>query len=171
MEPFARTVGRHTSPPNRSLETHVPLGVNQRIDYSHEVRRHDSRAVRVLLIVLGFSFVGVGIAGIILPVVPATPFFLLAAACFARASERFYNWLLNNPTVGPTVREWRRYRSIPYRTKIYAIVLMAATLSMSIIFFVPDPYLKAALGTLGVFLAIWLWRIPSRDAPHRDRTS
>ena len=145
--------------------------MKQRIDYSHEVRKHDSRAMRVLLTVLGFSFVGVGIAGIILPVLPATPFFLLAAACFARASERFYNWLLNNPTVGPTVREWRRYRSIPRRTKILAIVLMAATLSVSIIFFVPDPYLKAALGTLGVLLAIWLWRIPSRDAPVRDRAS
>ena len=127
--------------------------------------------MRLLLTVLGFSFVGVGVAGIILPVLPATPFFLLAAACFARASERFYNWLLNHPTVGPTVQEWRRYRSIRYRTKLYAIVLMAGTLSVSIIFFVANPYLKAALGVLGVVLAIWLWRIPSRDAPRGNRAS
>jgi uncharacterized membrane protein YbaN (DUF454 family) len=127
--------------------------------------------MRLLLTVLGFTFVGVGVAGIVLPVLPATPFFLLAAACFARASERFYNWLLNHPTVGPTVQEWRRHRSIRYRTKLYAIVLMAVTLSVSIIFFVANPYLKAGLGILGVLLAIWLWRIPSRDAPPRTRKS
>lgn len=141
--------------------------MKQQVDYSHEVRKHDSRAMRVLLIVLGFSFVGLGAAGVILPVLPATPFFLLAAACFARASERFYNWLLNNPAVGPTVSEWRRYRSIRYRTKLLAIGLMAATLAVSITFFVPGVYLKAGLGVLGVLLAIWLWRIPSRDAPSR----
>lgn len=143
--------------------------MKQQVDYSHEVRKHDSHAIRVLLIVLGFVFVAIGIAGVILPVLPATPFFLLAAACFARASERFYNWLLNNPTVGPTVREWRRYRSIRYRTKLLAIALMAVTLSVSIVFFVPDPYLKAGLAVLGVLLAIWLWRIPSRDAPSKSR--
>lgn len=141
------------------------LSVKERIDYSHEVRKHDSRAMRLLFVVLGFSCVGVGIAGVILPVLPATPFFLLAAACFARASERFYNWLLNNRSVGPAIREWRRYRSIRYRTKLFAIALMASTLAISIIFFIADPYLKAGLAILGVLLAIWMWRIPSRDAP------
>ncbi|KPK17744.1 MAG: hypothetical protein AMJ67_12395 [Betaproteobacteria bacterium SG8_41] len=138
-------------------------------DYSHEVRKHDSRVMRLLYVALGFCFVGAGVAGVILPVLPATPFFLLAAACFARASERFYNWLLNNPTVGPTIREWRRYRSIRYRTKLLAIGLMAGTLAISIIFFVANPYLKVALTLLGILLAIWLWQIPSRDAPERSK--
>jgi uncharacterized protein len=151
------------------LAPQSPLAVKQQIDYSHEVRKHDSRAMRVLFIVLGFSFVGVGVAGVVLPVLPATPFFLLAAACFARASERFYNWLLNNPAVGPAIQEWRRYRSIRYRTKLFAIGLMTVTLAVSIIFFVPDAYLKAGLAVLGVLLAIGLWRIPSRDAPVRKR--
>ncbi|UCF75321.1 MAG: YbaN family protein [Betaproteobacteria bacterium] len=143
--------------------------MKQRIDYSHEVRKHDSRVMRLLYVALGFSFVGAGVAGVILPVLPATPFFLLAAACFARASERFYNWLLNNPTVGPTIREWRRYLSIRYRTKLLAIGLMAGTLAISIIFFVANPYLKVALTLLGILLAIWLWQIPSRDAPERSK--
>ncbi len=125
--------------------------------------------MRLLYVALGFCFVGAGVAGVILPVLPATPFFLLAAACFARASERFYNWLLNNPTVGPTIREWRRYRSIRYRTKLLAIGLMAGTLAISIIFFVANPYLKVALTFLGILLAIWLWQLPSRDAPERSK--
>jgi hypothetical protein len=98
-------------------------------------------------------------------VLPTTPFLLVAAACYARASERFYSWLLNNRTFGPTIHEWRRYRSIPYRTKLTAIVMMSLTLSSSIVFFVRNPYLQAALAMLGVTLAVWLYRIPSRDRP------
>jgi uncharacterized membrane protein YbaN (DUF454 family) len=139
--------------------------VSGQTDYSDEVRRHDSRAMRALFIVLGFAFVAIGVAGAILPLLPATPFFLLAAACFARASERFYNWLLNNRTFGPTIREWRRHRSIPYRTKLWAIALMSGTLATSTIFFVADPRAQAGLAVLGVVLAVWMWRIPSRDRP------
>lgn len=136
-----------------------------REDYSHEVRAHDSRAMRALLVVLGFLFVALGVAGAVLPVLPATPFFLLAAACFARASARFYNWLLNNPTFGPTIREWRRYRSIRFRTKVWAIVLMSTMLATSTIFFVENRNVQVGLAVLGVLLALWLWRIPSRDRP------
>ena len=134
-------------------------------DFSHEVRRHDSRAMRALFVALGLLCVGLGIAGAVLPVLPATPFFLLAAACFARASERFYNRLLNNPTFGPTIREWRRHHSIAYRTKLWAILLMTSMLAISTIFFVGDPVVQVGLATLGMLLAIWMWRVPSRDQP------
>ncbi len=134
-------------------------------DYSHETDVHPSRAVRVALVVAGTGFVGLGILGAFLPVLPTTPFMLLAAACYARASTRFYNGLLNNRTFGPTIREWRRYRSIPYRTKWMAIGLMAVTLTASIVFAVEDPWLRAALAAFGVLLAVWMARIPSRDRP------
>jgi hypothetical protein len=139
--------------------------VTEPVDYSHHVREHDSRVIRVVLAALGLVFVGVGIAGVVLPVLPATPFFLLAAACFARASVRFYNWLLNHRVVGPTVREWQMHRSIPYRTKLWAIALMLGTLAISTLFFVEGLVLQLLLAALGVLLAIWLWRVPSRDAP------
>lgn len=142
--------------------------MTERIDYSHHVRKHDSRIVRAVLVVLGLLCVGLGVAGLFLPLLPGTPFFLLAAACFARASTRFYNWLLNNPTVGPTVREWQAHRAIAYRTKIWAIVLMCGTLAVSTVFFVKDPLVQGLLVVLGVLLAIWMWRIPSRDAPQRS---
>jgi hypothetical protein len=136
-------------------------------DYSAEVRTHDSPVVRAVLVGAGTACVALGLLGLFLPVLPTTPFLLLAAACYARASERFYNRLLNNRTFGPTIREWRRYRSIPYRTKLTAIVLMSLTLASSIVFFVRNPYLQAALTLLGVGLAVWLYRIPSRDRPRR----
>ncbi len=135
------------------------------VDYSAEVRRHDSPTLRLLYILAGIGFVLLGIAGAFLPVLPTTPFMLLAAACFARASPRFYNWLLNNPLFGPTVLEWRRHRSIPWRIKITAIMLMSVTLGISIVFFVPRLELQLALALGGVVLGIYLYRIPSRDRP------
>ncbi|HEY7760232.1 MAG TPA: YbaN family protein [Burkholderiales bacterium] len=138
-----------------------------RHDHSAEVNKHGSLAVRVLLVLAGTAFVALGIAGAFLPVLPTTPFLLLAAACYARASTRFYNGLLNSRAFGPTIREWQRYRSIPYRTKLRAIALMAITLSISIAFFVTLPALQLALAVLGMALAVYLYRIPSRDHPRR----
>jgi uncharacterized membrane protein YbaN (DUF454 family) len=130
-----------------------------------QVRVHDSAVVRHLLVVAGFIAVGLGIAGLFLPVLPTTPFMLLAAACFARSSPRFHHWLLHHRTFGPIVSEWERHRAIPWKTKLWAIALMSATLGASIIFFVKPPWLKGALAVFGVCLAVWLYRIPSRDRP------
>jgi uncharacterized membrane protein YbaN (DUF454 family) len=136
-------------------------------DYSAEMRKHNSLAVRLVFLTLGTLFVVLGIAGIFLPVLPTTPFMILAAACYARASTRFYNWLLNNRMFGPTILEWRRYRSIPYRVKWTAIVLMAVTLGLSIVYFVPWPLLQVALAIFGILLGTYLYNIPSRDRPRR----
>ena len=136
-------------------------------DYSAEMRKHSSLTVRVVFLALGTLFVALGIAGIFLPVLPTTPFMLLAATCYARASTRFYNWLLNNRMFGPTILEWRRYRSIPYRVKWTAIVLMGVTLSISIVNFVPWPELQVALAIFGLLLGAYLYNIPSRDQPRR----
>ena len=113
----------------------------------------------------GVLSLALGVLGALLPVLPTTPFVLLAAACFARSSDRFYRWLLAHRSFGPMVHEWRMHRSIPYRAKLVAIALMAMSLSASIVFFVRPAWLQAALAAFGVGLAIWLYRIPSRDRP------
>jgi len=115
------------------------------------------------LVLVGSGFVALGVAGIFLPVLPTTPFLLLAAACYARASRRFYNWLLNNRWFGPTILEWQRHRSIRYRTKLIAIGMMAVSLTTSIVFFVKDDRLQIALALLGIALAVYMYRIPSRE--------
>ena len=101
-----------------------------------------SRVARVLFNIAGALALGLGILGIFLPLLPTTPFVLLAAACFARGSERFHAWLLANRTFGPMVFEWESHRSLPYRTKITAIVLMSLTMGVSIVFFVRPLWLK-----------------------------
>ena len=123
------------------------------------------RTLRAAYLSAGFVFLGIGVLGVVLPVLPTTPFVLLAAACFARSSDRFHQWLLDHRYFGPLVREWRLYRSIPYRTKVFAIVMMAATLTVSIVFFVPKGWMQGALAAFGVLLAAWLYRVPSRDRP------
>ena len=140
-----------------------------KIDYSHHVNKHRRPSVRLLFIVLGSLCVALGIAGLFIPLLPTTPFMLAAAACYAQASPRFYNWLLNTKAFGPGILEWRLHRSIPYRVKLIAIALMVATLSVSVLVFVKHPGLQAALAGFGLLLALWLYRIPSRDAPRRTR--
>ena len=133
-------------------------------DGNGPVREHDSPLVRGLLLAAGVACVALGVVGIFLPLLPTTPFMLLAAACFARSSRRFHEWLLANRTFGPLILEWEKHRSLPRRTKLTAIVLMSLTLAVSIVFFVERPWLQALLAAFGVLLAVWMYRIPSRDA-------
>jgi uncharacterized protein len=130
---------------------------------------HRSRTVRVLLIVAGSISLALGLIGVFLPLLPTTPFVLLAAACYARASPRFHGWLLANRTFGPLIAEWEQHGSIPYRTKLVAIALMSVTFAVSITLFVRPAWLKIALALVGVALAVWLYRMPSRDRPSRAR--
>ena len=81
------------------------------------------------LIALGWAFVAVGLVGVFLPVLPTTPFILLALWCFARSSERFHHWLYHHPRLGPYARAWHEHRVIPPRAKLLSVTMMAARLS------------------------------------------
>jgi uncharacterized membrane protein YbaN (DUF454 family) len=127
-----------------------------------EPRLVRSRAARGALVGLGVLFVGLGVAGIFLPVLPTTPFLLLAAACFVRSSPRLYDRLLGDPTFGPIIRDWREHRSIPARAKTTALAVVALTFGTSIAFGVQATWLRAALAATGVALGVYLWRLPTR---------
>jgi uncharacterized membrane protein YbaN (DUF454 family) len=128
-----------------------------------QVREHGSPAVRALFFAAGVVALGSGVAGIFLPLLPTTPLVLLAAACFARSYRPFHEWLVAHRLFGPLVREWHEHRSIPYRTKILAICMMAGALTVSIVFFVDPPWLRAALAAFGVALGVYMYRLPSRS--------
>lgn len=87
---------------------------------------------KTILIGLGFVFLALAVIGAILPVMPTTCFVLAAAACFAKSSERFYNWLLASRTFGPIIRNWQATRSMPRRAKYIAISSIVASGALSI---------------------------------------
>lgn len=93
---------------------------------------------------------------------PTTPFVLLAAACFARGSERFHRWLTTHPTLGPIVQDWERHRSIPLRAKCFAIATMWVSMSTTAWFLRDRPAVAMALLAAALLLTAWLLYLPTR---------
>ncbi len=123
---------------------------------------HQSRLIRSLYLGAGIIALVLAVLGIILPVLPTTPFVLLAAACFARSSERFYNALLTNRITGPIIREWREHRSMPRRVKKGVYILMILSFGSSILL-LSTLWHQLLLATVGIILTIFIWRIPVRS--------
>ena len=94
------------------------------------------RLVRGILFAAGSFFLGLGIIGIVIPLLPTTPFLLLAAACYARSSKRFYNWLLNNKLFGSYIRNYRDGKGIPLKVKLLSILFLWLTIGITTYFFV-----------------------------------
>jgi uncharacterized membrane protein YbaN (DUF454 family) len=108
-----------------------------------------SRTLRPVYFVAGWVLTAIGIAGVILPLLPGTVFLILAAACFARSSQRFENWLLTHPKLGPGVVAWRERGAIPLRAKIIAISAMSLSFALIVISHAPP----VALWVSGLCLA------------------
>lgn len=125
-------------------------------------RLHDSRLVRSLYLAAGFTALILAVAGIVLPILPTTPFVLLAAACFARSSQHFHDRLLANRVTGPIIQEWVEHRSIPRKVKRWVYFLLALSFGSSILM-MPSNWHRMMLAALGVILVAFIWRIPVRD--------
>lgn len=110
---------------------------------------------RALWLLLGFASVGAGAVGAVLPLVPTTPFLLVAAFAFARSSPDLHRRLLAHPQFGPIIDNWRRYGAIDKRSKIVALSMMVAALLLSVFFHAPLPLLliqSAILAASGAFI-------------------
>ena len=125
---------------------------------------HPSNPIRYILISVGIICVGLGIVGVFLPLLPTTPFMLLAAACFARSSPRFHQALLNNRTFGPIIHQWQTQRSIPKKARKQAIILIIAVFSISILFVIEELVVRLLLAVTAAMLIVFLLRIPSTEA-------
>jgi uncharacterized membrane protein YbaN (DUF454 family) len=104
-----------------------------------------NRWVKSLLVAAGFLFVGLGVVGIFVPLLPTTPLLLLAAACFARSSERFYRWLVNNRWFGAYVRDYREGRGVPAKVKIFSVALLWVVILLSAAFAVSNVVVRFVL--------------------------
>ena len=121
---------------------------------------------RVLWSLAGALALATGIVGIFLPLLPTTPFVLLAAACFSRGSTRCERWLLSHRTFGPMVRDWRRHRAIPRRARWLAFAMMAIG---SVVAAWSLPRLQWLPALCCALVALWMARLPAReDLPLQD---
>ncbi|MBL8388700.1 MAG: YbaN family protein [Hydrogenophaga sp.] len=123
---------------------------------------HRSRLVRGVLWLAGTLSLILGAIGVVVPGLPTTPFVLLAAACYAKASPRLHAWLLNHRLTGPMLRDWEANRSLTRRTKTIAVVSMLVMVGFSIWSFRHRPIAQAVLVALAAIGAWVVLRIPTR---------
>ena len=121
-----------------------------------------SRTVRWLLWLAGTVSLALGLVGVVLPGLPTTPFVLLAAACYAKASPRLHGWLLNHRFLGPMVRDWEQHRSLTRRTKTVAIGSMVVMVGLSAWGFRHQPLVLTALLAVAAIGLIVVARLPTR---------
>ena len=102
-------------------------------------------AKRKLLIGAGTLSTGLGIIGIFVPILPTTPFLLLAAACYMRSSERFYQWLISNRIFGAYVRNYIEGRGMPVKIKVLTILILWLTIGLTVTFGVQNMVIRIVL--------------------------
>lgn len=122
----------------------------------------DSRAARIAYLVVGHLSLALGVTGVILPVLPGVVFLIGAAACYARGSMRFYNWLLAHRWLGPPVRDWEEHRAMTVRAKVVSIVMLVGGIAISIVFFVNLLWVRVMLALMALGLSTFILFIKTR---------
>lgn len=124
-------------------------------------RRIEHPLLRMVLIVSGWIAVILGVVGVFLPLLPTVPFLLLAAACFAKSSEVFHEWLVRHDRFGPMLQDYLNGEGIPLRAKMSAVVMICSSISISLLFFIDSPRLKVALVAIALVICGYLLSRPT----------
>lgn len=118
--------------------------------------------VRLILLATGSLSIALGVLGIFLPVLPTTPFLLLAAACYVRSSESFYAWLIGHPVLSKYILAYLDGRGIPRKAKRYTLITMWLTMGLSMLV-VPLWQVRILLLCTGLAVSTYIWRLPEPD--------
>jgi len=119
------------------------------------------RIKKTCLTLIGVLSLALGIIGIVLPLLPTTPFLLLSAACFAKSSDKFYQWLITHPWFGQYIENYRSGRGIPMKVKISTIALLWLSMGSSIVFFVDFFPAKIMMVTIALCVSCYLITRPT----------
>ena len=117
-----------------------------------------SRAARLAWLVVGFLSLSLGAIGVALPLLPTTPFILVAALAFARSSNTLHDWLVNHDVFGTLINNWQRYGAISRRAKVVSVMSMGALIAISLAAAVPVSVIVLQLVVLGIAAAFILSR-------------
>jgi uncharacterized protein len=124
---------------------------------------------RQINLLLGFLFLGIGILGAVLPVLPSTCFFITAAYYFGTSSEKLENWMLNHPRIGPTIISWRKYKAIPRLGKIMACVAMSVSVVIMVLSAAPL-FVKIGCIVALILSAVYVLTRPTLEVLLADKT-
>lgn len=136
-----------------------------------EVTLSASRTLRAVYGALGFLFLGLGIAGIFIPVLPTTINVILAAFFFFRSNERMYRWLIEHPRFGPALRDYRAGLGIPRRVKMFAVGLIAVTFATSMYFAVTSVRGRVIMIATAVAISAYILSRPTKEKVLAERAS
>lgn len=117
---------------------------------------------RAMLLSIGWLCVVLGVLGVFLPLLPTTPFLLLASACFMRGSPRLSRWLHQHPHFGPTLKNWHENRAVSKTVKRRANITIVLSFALSV-YLVPLLWHKVMLIVMATLLLIWFNRLPVVD--------
>jgi len=129
-----------------------------------------SRFSKILYLIAGFIFLIIGIIGIILPILPTTPFLLLSAGCFARSSEKFYNWLISNKILGAYIRNYREGTGMPLKIKIFTISMLWLTILLSIFFLITIYWVKILLFIIAIAVTLHIALIRPKEKEGKEKS-
>jgi len=119
--------------------------------------------VKGILVFSGTFFLVLGIIGIFIPILPTTPFLLLAAACYAKGSKKFYNWLINNKLLGKYISDYREGRGIPLFVKIISITVLWITILISTIIVITNYLIQIILIIIAIGVTIHILTIKTKN--------
>ena len=128
--------------------------------------------VKIVYCLLGIFFVLLAVLGIILPLLPTTPFLLLALMCFSKSSDKLYLWLINHKILGKYIYNWERHRVIPLSAKLLATAMISTSSFILLYSGTIEFSVAAALSACLLIVLAYLWRFPSKvqGAAPLDRT-
>ena len=134
-------------------------------DDVHTVDLRRSGLSRFLWLILGLLFVAIGLIGVVVPGLRTTPLMILAAACFAKSSQRFYDWVIANKMFGHHVKNYREGRGIPARSKRAIIPVLWIFVLFAVFVGIPGGlfYAKIATMILAVIGTAFILRIPNLE--------
>ena len=125
-------------------------------------------ALRWTLLTAGFLATALGVLGIFLPVLPTVPFLLLALACFARSSERFYDWLLDHAHFGPIVQPYIDGCGMSRASKGKAITLLWASIILSAFLLVEHVWVRVVLLVIACAVTFYLFSLPTINSKDNE---
>ncbi len=123
------------------------------------------RPMQIFLVIAGLIFTVIGLIGIFLPILPTTPFLLLAAACFLRSSDRLYKWLLSNRVFGKYLKNYLEKKGIPLAVKVFTISLLWITILLSTFVFIQIIWVRVLLIFIAIGVTIHLIMIKTYKGP------